>query len=300
MTRNPNDAIREAMLSYFYERNANATSERGRRGSQVGIRDVKRELKEQHGLAQQQVMANLSYLIDSGWVERIEEQRTFQTRRGTRQPSTSVRYKITNTGIDLIEGESSAFRRADPFAASISRQSGARCRLATTTTPARDSMACPLIWTLCRDELVGSSTLDEPTKVAAAADIETLKMQIAKPEPNRTIVDAAWTGRREDLCRYRVRGPGYQHRGPVARFVLGRRRTLADATPLRRDFDGPSESVSPAALIGSGTSVGRLNAPPRLQEMGSTAPVASIASTYASRKRFGLLSQARRPVSEPR
>ena len=194
MIRNPNDDIREAMLRYFYDRNANATSERGQRGSQVGIRDVKRELKALHGLTQPQVMANLTYLIDSGWVERIEEQRTFQTRRGTRQPSTSVWYKITNTGIDLIEGESSAFRRADPFAGiNITA-------VASTVQVGDDNYANSRFNGLStdldalRDELVGSSTLDEPTKVAAAADIETLKMQIAKPEPNQTIVGAAWTG----------------------------------------------------------------------------------------------------------
>ena len=182
------------MLRYFYERNANATSERGQRGSQVGIRDAKRELKALHGLTQPQVMADLTYLIDSGWVGRIEEQRSFQTSRGTHQPSTSVWYKITNTGIDLIEGQSSAFRRADPFAGINITAVASTVQVGDDNyTSARFNGLSTELDAL-RDELVGSSTLDEPTKMAAAADIETLKMQIAKPEPNPAIVREALGG----------------------------------------------------------------------------------------------------------
>ena len=35
MLDNPNDAIREQMLQYFHDRNAGATSVRGKKGSQV-------------------------------------------------------------------------------------------------------------------------------------------------------------------------------------------------------------------------------------------------------------------------
>jgi hypothetical protein len=61
---NPNDAIRQQILRYFYDRNAQATSRFGKKGSAVKISDVKRELKAQAGLTQQQVMSNLTYLLD--------------------------------------------------------------------------------------------------------------------------------------------------------------------------------------------------------------------------------------------
>ena len=41
---NPNDAIRQHILRYFYDRNAQATSRFGKKGSAVKISDVKREL----------------------------------------------------------------------------------------------------------------------------------------------------------------------------------------------------------------------------------------------------------------
>ena len=63
-TPNPNDAIRRAILQYFYDRNAQATSRFGKKGSAVKISDVKAELKALHSFKQQDVMSNLTYLID--------------------------------------------------------------------------------------------------------------------------------------------------------------------------------------------------------------------------------------------
>jgi hypothetical protein len=73
---NPNDEIRNQALRYFYERNASATSRFGKKGSAVKISDAKRDLKARHGLSQQQVMSNLTYLIDRGWVKTVEIQKT--------------------------------------------------------------------------------------------------------------------------------------------------------------------------------------------------------------------------------
>jgi len=50
----PNDEIRRMILRYLYDRNASATSRVGKKGSAVKISDVKRELKELHGLTQPQ------------------------------------------------------------------------------------------------------------------------------------------------------------------------------------------------------------------------------------------------------
>src|SRR5689334_4014869 len=68
---NPNDQIRKQILRYFYERNDSATSKFGKKGSAAKISDVKRELKERFGLTQAEVMSNLNYLIDQGWVKTL-------------------------------------------------------------------------------------------------------------------------------------------------------------------------------------------------------------------------------------
>ncbi len=69
---NPNDQMRRQILQWFYDRNSEATSQYGKKGSAAKISDVKKGLKDAHGLKQQQVMSNLTYLIDKGWINKSE------------------------------------------------------------------------------------------------------------------------------------------------------------------------------------------------------------------------------------
>lgn len=67
-----NTEIRRIILQYFYDRNKNATSARGKKGSAVRISDVKKDLKTGHGLTQQEVQSNLTYLIIRGGLRRTQ------------------------------------------------------------------------------------------------------------------------------------------------------------------------------------------------------------------------------------
>src|SRR5437588_12734817 len=89
-----NNDIRSIMLQYFYDRNKNATSARGKKGSAVKISDVKKELKAAHGLVQQEVQSNLTYLISQGWVQEESVEKTFTAPGGTVIPSSTSFYKI--------------------------------------------------------------------------------------------------------------------------------------------------------------------------------------------------------------
>ena len=84
-----NTEIRRIMLRYFYDRNKNATSARGKKGSAVKISDVKRELKTANGLTQQEVQSNLTYLISQGWVEEDTVEKSFTAPGGTLIPSST-------------------------------------------------------------------------------------------------------------------------------------------------------------------------------------------------------------------
>ena len=99
-----NDEVRRLMLRYFYDRNKNATSSMGKKGSAVKISDIKAELKAQHELTQQEVQSNLTYLISQGWVEEREVQKQIQAKGGTLIPSATKFYQITAAGIDKIRG----------------------------------------------------------------------------------------------------------------------------------------------------------------------------------------------------
>lgn len=104
----PRDAteVRSIILRYFYERNQNATSARGKNGFSVKISDAKRELKLSHQLTQQEVAGNLNYLISQGWIEEERIEKSVPLRSGTVIPQSTSFYKISALGIDKIEGPS--------------------------------------------------------------------------------------------------------------------------------------------------------------------------------------------------
>ena len=79
---NPNDEIRANLLQYFYDRNSTATSKYGKKGSAVKIRDLKKAMKSIYGLKQQEVVSNLNYLIDRGWVKSLDIKKQYQLEVG--------------------------------------------------------------------------------------------------------------------------------------------------------------------------------------------------------------------------
>src|SRR4051794_30235011 len=99
-----NTEVRAIVLRYFYDRNAAATSARGKKGFAVKITDVRKELKLSHGLSQQEVMSNLNYLLSQGWVQEEKVEKTVPLASGTLIPQSTSYYKITAAGIDKIDG----------------------------------------------------------------------------------------------------------------------------------------------------------------------------------------------------
>jgi hypothetical protein len=82
--------IRRIMLQYFYDRNKNATSMMGKKGSAVRTSDLKAQLKASHALSQQQVQSNLTYLLSQGWVEEKPIAKTFTPKGGSVVSSVTI------------------------------------------------------------------------------------------------------------------------------------------------------------------------------------------------------------------
>ncbi|MHA2213834.1 MAG: hypothetical protein ACW992_11800, partial [Candidatus Thorarchaeota archaeon] len=106
---NPNDAIRDAIIRYLYDRHSKA---RGPKAVAVKISDIQKEMKKS-GYKQGETNSNLDYLIQKGWVREVVSQRTFTTSKGTTQQAESRTYKISDIGIDKLE-EASVYRRPVP------------------------------------------------------------------------------------------------------------------------------------------------------------------------------------------
>jgi len=180
------------MLEYFYDRNKNATSARGKKGSAVKISDVKKELKTAHSLTQQEVQSNLTYLISQGWVEEDTVEKSFTAPGGTVIPSSTNFYKITAAGIDKIEG---------PGEFTMPKFHGIKIEatgqnIITLGDGNQVNAKFGNLGEALADlrNAIAKSDAAEGQKMALVADIDTIQSQLAKPEPNRGIVKAAWEG----------------------------------------------------------------------------------------------------------
>ncbi len=178
------------MLQYFYERNKNATSARGKKGSAVKISDVKKQLKSSHGLTQQEVQSNLTYLISQGWIEEDKIEKSFTAPSGTVIPSSTSYYKITAAGIDKIEGEGE-FTMPKFHGVNINATGQNIITLGDGNQINAEFGDLGNALVALRDGIIRSDAA-EAEKMSFVADIDTIQSQLAKPSPNKRIISAAW------------------------------------------------------------------------------------------------------------
>jgi len=185
-----NNEIRQLLLKYFYDRNKNATSSMGKKGSAIKISDIKKELKTQHSLSQQEVQSNLTYLISQGWVEEKEVQKQIQARGGTVIPSTTKFYQITAAGIDKIEGPGEfTMPRFHGIKIEATGQNIITLGDGNQVNAQFSDLGQALVE--LRNAITDSQA-PESEKMCIVADIDTIQSQLAKEKPNTTIIKSAW------------------------------------------------------------------------------------------------------------
>jgi hypothetical protein len=181
------------MLRYFYDRSQNATSARGKKGFAIKITDIRRELKAQHGLSQQEVISNLNYLLSQGWIEEEQIAKSVPLRSGTVIPQTTTYYKISALGSDKIEG---------PGEFTMDRFKGIKIEATGQNiitvgdgnqVNAKFGDVAGALGDL-RQAVVESASLTEVEKLDAVSDIDSIESQLVKSEPNRNVVSGAWSG----------------------------------------------------------------------------------------------------------
>ncbi len=190
---NPNDEIRNQILRYFYARNSSATSRFGKKGSAVKISDLKRDLKSRSGLSQPQVMSNLTYLIDRGWVKTVEIEKTVHVRGGT-IPSTVTWYEIAALGIERIEGDSE-FQPKERYAGINITATGSNViTLGDGNVVNASFKELHAALTQLKDAVVASRALTEGQKLDLSVDLESMKDQLAKASPSKAMLAHLWAG----------------------------------------------------------------------------------------------------------
>lgn len=191
---NPNDQIRQLMLRYFYDRNANATSAMGKKGSAVKISDVKAELKAAHGLKQQDVMSNLTYLLDNDWIRTEVVAKTFTTRTGARVPQETTFYRISAKGVDRIEGGSQFEPKSRFEGVNITAVGKNVITLGDGNVVNANFRELHQALDDLKTAVAERSELPDDQKLEVIADVESLKDQLAKQKPKANVVKAIWGG----------------------------------------------------------------------------------------------------------
>jgi hypothetical protein len=163
---------------------------RGKKGSAVKISVIKADLKAQHGLSQQEVRSNLTYLISQGWVEETEVQKYIQAKGGTVIPSATKFYQITAPGIDKIEGEGEfTMPKFHGIKIEATGQNIITLGDGNQVNAQYGDLGRSLVELR---QAITASELAELDKLTLVANIDTIQSQLVTPAPNKGIIRAAW------------------------------------------------------------------------------------------------------------
>ncbi len=190
-TQISDDEVRWIMLQFFYDRNKNATSRIGKKGSAAKISDIRAALKSSHGLKSQDVQSNLTYLLSQKWVEEITISKNFTTKSGVAIPSNTNYYIISAVGMDKISGPSEFTR--DRFEG-IKIEATGQNIITVGDGNQVNAVFGELSEALgkLRHEITKATPLSESDKLEAVSDIDTIQAQLSKSQPDKTIIERAW------------------------------------------------------------------------------------------------------------
>ncbi|HEY5122818.1 MAG TPA: hypothetical protein VIK14_03705 [Ignavibacteria bacterium] len=184
--------IRQLMLKYFYDINKNASSLIGKKKSSArSISNIRSDLKSLYGLKQNEVISNLTYLISQGWIGEKPISKSFPTTKGTIIPSITIYYIITAAGIDKIDGPTEFTR--DKFSGIKIEATGQNIitlgdgnKINAKFEDAGNAL------NELKEAVKLSEKVTEDEKVDVVVDIESIQDQLAKPNPNKSVLKSLW------------------------------------------------------------------------------------------------------------
>lgn len=168
------------------------TTAAGISGIKRGIMDIRRYTKETYGMKQSEVAVALDYLIQNGWVEDVVEERTF-THGATTIPNVQSKYRLSAQGIAYFEDES-GFNMLNRYQGlNISNIGGV---VVVGNNNVVNNKYRDLFTTLdnLEKKIKLTSRLTDGQKLDASADVQTIKDQLSKDAPNKSVIDLLMTG----------------------------------------------------------------------------------------------------------
>ena len=155
------------------------------------ISEIKASLKTR-GFTQQELARNLDYLVQTGWIVREEEH--YPVMGGARPVmATQPYFKISHKGIDHIQGPSK-FQKIERYEGINVRAIGSVVVVGGNNVVNASYANLYGTLSILGESVKASDKLTEEQKLNALAEIETIKNQLVKSSPDRTIIQRAWEG----------------------------------------------------------------------------------------------------------
>ncbi|MBA7715978.1 hypothetical protein ES703_125037 [subsurface metagenome] len=188
VSKTPNE-IRDIILKFFYKLHKKASSPKK---SKIGILDLKRNLKEQN-VGGNDVTSNLDYLVQTRWVVKEVEIFQIKTKKGMFVSSKKILYKASEKTMDYFEGISK-FQKVDRSLSGINITNIKGITVIGDQNIIVNENYEKLYKSLgiLSEVLRKDCTLSDEEKLNYSSEIETIKSQLSKKEPDRGIIKKIW------------------------------------------------------------------------------------------------------------
>lgn len=185
------DLIRTAILNFLDEIMKKARNENMARETDVVIQRALRS----YGYKDNEVNQELMYLVDKGYVKKTKTTSTGNALFGTsKMKFTTVDYNISSEGRDFLYGSSEQFSKKNLFGGiNINNIHGAIAIGENNIAVVhKENLNLYQELNSLKEAVLISDKLDDEKKGEYVGDIETIKNQVAKKNPNLKIVSIAW------------------------------------------------------------------------------------------------------------
>lgn len=181
------DSVRDTILKCLYDSWKNP---RGMKSFKLKISDVYSNLKKQ-GIGRKYVIRNMLYLIETGWV--IEEIKESQFQKGSmKYVNESRTYRISKDGIDLFEGDSKFQKSNNLTGINMSNIQNSIIVLGNHNYVRQEYGEIAKTLTEFGSRIRMSSELSDDEKADYQSEIETIKSQLGKSNPSKSIIQKSW------------------------------------------------------------------------------------------------------------
>jgi len=189
---NVNDEIREKILKYLYSHFKNAMSVNNVRVTDAMVLSaVQRE-----GYKRQDIVSNFIYLVQTGWIKKETESYSYDypdymTGKSKKMRGKQIYYTISDKGINHFEG-TSVFQKSHWLTGiNVTNIQGITV-IGDNNFVHQEFGDLYRNLELLKEEIAKNANINDEDKLNYQSEIETIKSQLAKQNPNKNIIKEAW------------------------------------------------------------------------------------------------------------